>query len=234
MSASQLRDHGCWLYASTDLETNSNAIRSWMGDFKSIKCIGKYAARLGQSLSSSVETFSFNSKDFKEIDDVKVISISGVEYIFTDGIGKISKAKAEQICKKYFNSKYISAFQIRFAGYKGVVAIDNNLSHDSVLEFRPSMKKFYSDKNKLDVINIAGYIPCNLNRQIIIILTALGIADSVFIKLQDLMLNQLNKILIDNNTASNYILKYFKSHYSFGMSSMIGGNLDFTLEPFYR
>jgi RNA-dependent RNA polymerase len=96
------------------------------------------------------------------------------------------------------------------------------------------MNKFSSNKNKLDIINIADYIPCNLNRQIIIILTALGIQDSVFIKLQDLMLNQLNKILIDNNVASNYILKYYKSHYSFGMSNMIGGKLDFTLEPFFR
>jgi hypothetical protein len=28
-----------------------------MGNFEEIKCIGKYAARLGQSLSSSVATF---------------------------------------------------------------------------------------------------------------------------------------------------------------------------------
>ncbi len=234
MSASQLREHGCWMYASTELNIDSNSIRSWMGDFRSIKCIGKYAARLGQSLSSSIETFTCENNYFKEIDDITVKNENGCEYTFTDGIGKISKQKADEICKKYFNSKYISAFQIRFGGYKGVVAIDNNLSDNSVLEFRPSMNKFSSNKNKLDIINIADYIPCNLNRQIIIILTALGIQDSVFIKLQDLMLNQLNKILFDNNVASNYILKYYKSHYSFGMSNMIGGKLDFTLEPFFR
>lgn len=32
-------------------------VTTWMGNFSDIKCIGKYAARLGQSLSSSIETF---------------------------------------------------------------------------------------------------------------------------------------------------------------------------------
>ena len=239
MSASQLREHGCWLYASTDARDDAFSIRDWMGDFSSIRCIGKYTARLGQSLSSSIETLKANDNEFKMIQDVKVKNDEdGYEYCFTDGIGKISKSKAEEICKqiKKFSSKYISAFQIRFAGFKGVVAIDTRMSDkDSFLEFRPSMKKFESVNSKLDVINVADYIPCHLNRQIIIILTALGIKDCVFMRHQDTMLNQLNKFLIDNNTASNYILKFYKSHYSFGMSSMIDkGSLNLTFEPFFR
>ena len=58
-----------------------------MGDFSSINCIGKYAARLGQSLSSSVETFE--TKDFSIIEDIKVKDAAkNTEYCFTDGIGK--------------------------------------------------------------------------------------------------------------------------------------------------
>jgi hypothetical protein len=41
-----------------------NSVHNWMGNFSDIKCIGKYAARLGQSLSSSVETFQTNRFDF--------------------------------------------------------------------------------------------------------------------------------------------------------------------------
>jgi hypothetical protein len=51
-----------------------------MGDFSSIKCIGKLAARLGQSLSTSIATFE--TTDFNIIPDIKV-----GEYNFTDGIG---------------------------------------------------------------------------------------------------------------------------------------------------
>ncbi len=51
-----------------------------MGDFSSIKCIGKLAARLGQSLSTSVATFE--TINFDIIPDIKV-----GEYNFTDGIG---------------------------------------------------------------------------------------------------------------------------------------------------
>ena len=55
-----------------------------MGDFSAIKCVGKYAARLGQSLSSSVATFV--TKEFEIIPDIEVC-FNNVEYIFTDGIG---------------------------------------------------------------------------------------------------------------------------------------------------
>ena len=111
MSSSQMRDHGCWLYAQNGYNITADTIRNWMGNFRDIRCVGKYAARLGQSLSCSIETIQTNN--FKTADDVKRGG-----YCFTDGIGQISKAKAEEICKKYFNSNYISVFQIRFAGFK--------------------------------------------------------------------------------------------------------------------
>lgn len=89
-------------------------------------------------MSSSVETFS--SDLFTIIPDIETYD---GEYCFTDGIGKISKSKANEICEKYFYSEYASAFQIRFAGFKGVVAVDPNLISDQ-LQFRESMKKFDS------------------------------------------------------------------------------------------
>jgi RNA-dependent RNA polymerase len=113
MSSSQLREHGCWLYTSATSLTTPEAIREFMGDLSSIHNVGKYAARLGQSLSSSIETFQAEHSQFTIINDVLV-----GEYNFTDGIGKISGQKAAEISKTYFKDKYISSFQIRFAGFK--------------------------------------------------------------------------------------------------------------------
>ena len=66
---------------------DASKVREWMGDFSEIKCVGKYAARLGQSLSCSVETFT--TDNFTIIPDIKVKNqLTQVEYCFTDGIGK--------------------------------------------------------------------------------------------------------------------------------------------------
>ena len=70
------------------------------------------------------------------------------KYCFTDGIGKISVGKAREICTKYFGGfggqasiKYASTFQIRFAGFKGVLSAWPDLVTDQI-QFRPSMNKF--------------------------------------------------------------------------------------------
>lgn len=42
MSSSQLRDHGCWLMFNDQNNINAATARKWMGDFKDIRCIGKY------------------------------------------------------------------------------------------------------------------------------------------------------------------------------------------------
>lgn len=222
MSSSQLREHGCWLFNSSYM--SPDRVRLWMGDFKGIRSIGKYAARLGQSLSSSIETFE--SRKFSIIEDITV-----QDYCFTDGIGKISVEKAIEISKEFYGREIpASAFQIRFGGFKGVVAIDPNLRNDE-LQFRNSMRKFDSGYSRLDVINLADYIPCFLNRQIILILSSLGIEDSVFHDLQDDMLKNLSNLLIDKLAASLSIMKYYRSMFSDFKHSE---KFSYCLEPFFR
>ena len=229
MSSSQLREHACWLFAKQRAVSAAH-VRAWMGDFSDIKCIGKYAARLGQSLSSSIETFK--SEDFTVIPDMNVRDpLTGVEYCFTDGIGQISKERAIHISEKHYSKKYISAFQIRFAGFKGVVAVNPDL-YGQQLVFRNSMKKFDSGYARLDVLNIADYIPCYLNRQVIIILSSLGVPDSAFINLQDKMLRELSNMLMYKETAASYILKYFRtSGISRAQNSVL---MDYSRDEFFR
>ena len=145
-------------------------------------------------------------------------------------VGKISTEKAAEICKKYYDIPYASAFQIRFAGFKGVVAIDPTLS-GKALQFRPSMKKFESVYNRLDILNIATYIPCYLNRQVIIILSSLGVSDEAFNALHDQALMQLGNMLIENQVASDFIAKYYHNVFT---TSVKCTQLNYTFEPFFR
>jgi RNA-dependent RNA polymerase len=73
------------------------------------------------------------------------------------------------------------------------------------------MHKFESTgHNRLDVLNISDYIPCYLNRQIIIILSSLGICDTVFDTFQDHMIKMMCEMLTNKQIAANYLLKYFR------------------------
>ncbi|WZZ29319.1 hypothetical protein YC2023_012720 [Brassica napus] len=148
-SASQLKSTSTWMFAPID-GVKAADIRSWMGDFGSIKNVAKYAARLGQSFGSSKETLTVEADDVELIPDVEIFS-SGKRYVFSDGIGKISSDFAELVARKCdIEGVSPSVFQIRYGGYKGVVAKDPNSSKK--LSLRSSMRKFHSDHTKLDVL----------------------------------------------------------------------------------
>ncbi|KAI3914603.1 hypothetical protein MKW92_017863 [Papaver armeniacum] len=176
-SASQLRDNSAWMFASKGSLTAAS-IRDWMGDFRKIRNVAKYAARLGQSF----------------IDDVEIES-NGTVYTFSDGIGKISSEFAHKVASKCGLKCTPSAFQIRYGGYKGVVAVDPRSVKK--LYLRPSMRKFKSKVTKLDVLSWSKFQPCFLNRQVISLLSTLGVSDYVFEKMQKEAVDQLDSILTD-------------------------------------
>lgn len=188
-SSSQLRDNSAWLFASTE-NLSANDIRKWMGDFHEIKNVAKYAARLGQSFSSSTETLTVPKDEIEILPDVE----NGTKYVFSDGIGKISADFAKKVAVKCgFKDSTPSAFQIRYGGYKGVVAIDPTSSWK--LSLRKSMCKYASSNIGLDVLACSKYQPCYLNRQVISLLSTLGVKDNVFEKIQREAVDQLDMIL---------------------------------------
>ncbi|RZC80987.1 hypothetical protein C5167_043569 [Papaver somniferum] len=192
-SASQLRDNSAWMFASKGLLTAAS-IRDWMGDFREIRNVAKYAARLGQSFGSSTETLSVSRDEIEKIDDVEIES-NGNVYTFSDGIGKISSEFAHKVASKCGLKCTPSAFQIRYGGYKGVVAVDPRSVKK--LYLRPSMRKFKSKVTKLDVLSWSKFQPCFLNRQVISLLSTLGVNDYVFEKKQQEAVDQLDSILTD-------------------------------------
>ncbi|KZV22426.1 RNA-dependent RNA polymerase 1-like [Dorcoceras hygrometricum] len=193
-SSSQLRDNSVWMFASTS-RRSADDIRQWMGDFRSIRNVAKYAARLGQSFGSSTETLSVGRHEIEKIMDIEAV-YNGMKYVFSDGIGKISSDFARKVASKCgVKGSIPSAFQIRYGGYKGVVAVDP--SSFVKLSLRPSMLKYQSDNTKLDVLAWSKYQPCFLNRQIITLLSTLGIKDYVFEEKQREAVAQLDDILVD-------------------------------------
>ncbi|KAH7839585.1 hypothetical protein Vadar_006011 [Vaccinium darrowii] len=193
-SSSQLRDNSTWMFASRNGLTAAD-IRNWMGDFHQIRNVAKYAARLGQSFSSSTETLSVGRHEIEIIPDVEILR-DGIKYVFSDGIGKISADFARRVAKKCrLKGSTPSAFQIRYGGCKGVVAVDPTSS--TKMSLRPSMCKYKSNNTKLDVLAWSKYQPCFLNRQVITLLSTLGVNDDIFEEKQREAVEQLDTILTD-------------------------------------
>lgn len=193
-SSSQLRENSTWMFASRPGLTATD-IRTWMGDFSEIRNVAKYAARLGQSFSSSTETLSVRRDEIEMIDDI-VRTYEQERYVFSDGIGKISAEFAQNVALKCGLKKFTpSAFQIRYGGFKGVVAVDPTSSKK--LSLRDSMKKYESQNIKLDVLAWSKYQPCFLNRQLVTLLSTLGVKDDVFEEKQREAVSQLDAILVD-------------------------------------
>ncbi|KAK8567430.1 hypothetical protein V6N12_006018 [Hibiscus sabdariffa] len=175
------------------------SLRSWMGDFSKIRNVAKYAARLGQSFSSSTETLSVTKDEINHIPDIEIVK-GGIKYVFSDGIGKISAEFAKKVADKcHLNGHTPSAFQIRIGGFKGVVAVDPTSSWK--LSLRKSMEKYESENTKLDVLSWSKYQPCFLNRQLITLLSTLGVPDRAFEIKQREVVDQLNALLKDSLKA---------------------------------
>ncbi|KAI3921162.1 hypothetical protein MKX01_036141 [Papaver californicum] len=166
----QVQDLMDWMFASKQVGCGlltPASIRDWMGDFHEIRNVAKYAVRLGQSFGSSTETLSVSSDEIESIRDIEIKS-NGTKYTFSDGIGKISSEFAHKVASK--------------CGLKCTP---------------DSMCKFTSEITKLDVLSWSKFQPCFLNRQVITLLSTLGVSDYVVEKKQKEAVDQLDSILTD-------------------------------------
>ena len=197
-SSSQLREHSCWFYNESphfddpDAVPTAEDIRFGFGDLSSIRVPSKYAARMGQTLSSTVGTLTLNENEFVIGED---IYDSEKRYAFSDGVGIMSFALARRVKEKLGINKVHSpsAYQIRFAGAKGVLAVWPSSRTQVIL--RSSMCKFESAHRELEVVSFSKRMPFFLNRQFIAILEGLGVASDVFLEIQRQFLNNLDNCL---------------------------------------
>lgn len=117
-----------------------------------------------------------------DVQEIKDIEYPGNEYCFSDGVGKISSFLARMIATelKLQPGQYPSCFQFRLGGCKGVLTVWPDAKGREVF-IRPSQRKFQVDHNILEVIRWSKPGNASLNRQLIIVLSALGTIDNVFI-----------------------------------------------------
>ncbi|XP_022809817.1 uncharacterized protein LOC111346816 [Stylophora pistillata] len=233
-SNSQLRNHSCWFVGLNSLPEViplPEDIRRWMGDFTNITCVASYMARMGQCFSTSLDAVGFATSEdtyHNEEDDVET---ADRKYCFSDGVGKISEELAAEVVRKIGKSFKPSAFQVRFAGYKGVLALDRRLRGKRAI-FRKSMRKFDSPHRILEVLQTSRPQSVYLNHQVIMLLSNLGVPDKVFIKLQSDMLDKLAGVLVNERDAIQLLGSGAKMGVSYHNVSNAG--IPLTTEPFFK
>lgn len=123
------------------------------------------------------------------IDDIES-EIPGIP--FTDGSGNIHEDLAAEI-NEHYRIKYCTAYQIRIAGYKGVLVLKES-TMKGLVEMRPSMRKFEGKDFNLGIIRCATYSVAYLNRQVIMLLSSLNKQmDHIFMEKQGQAKRMLDK-----------------------------------------
>ncbi|XP_059289899.1 RNA-dependent RNA polymerase 6-like [Lycium ferocissimum] len=199
-SANQLRDRSAWFFAEAP-NIRVPGIINWMGKFSN-RNIAKCAARMGQCFSSTYATVEVlpNEVNF-ELPDVKRNG-----YVFSDGVGMISADLAIEVAEKlHLSVNPPCAYQIRYAGYKGVITCWPAKNDGICLSLRQSMRKFDSNHTTLEICSWTRLQPGFLNRQIITLLSSLDVKDEIFWQMQEEMLSRLDKILEDSDVAFDVI-----------------------------
>ncbi|KAF2703960.1 RdRP-domain-containing protein [Pleomassaria siparia CBS 279.74] len=194
---SQFRENGAFFYAPTSSAT-ADQIRVAMGEFSHIKTVAKFGARLGQCFSTTRFIHNVNVV----IETIPDIERNG--FTFTDGVGKLSRFLAQMAAEELGLQNPFddppSLYQFRLAGCKGVLAIDPSLM-GTTINIRPSQYKFLGHAKGLEVIRASAYATANFNRQLIIVLSTLGVPDHIFIRKQQEMVNYLERATKEQTVA---------------------------------
>lgn len=223
---SQFRENGAYFFSPTE-DMTCEQIRDWMGDFRHIKVVAKYAARLGQCFSTT-RAIGGN------IDITTIEDVERNDYCFTDGVGKISHVLATQIADQLHLSNELvpSIFQFRMGGCKGVLAVSPEVKGQRV-HIRRSQLKFNAVYNGLEIIRWSRNAVATLNRQTITILSSLGVPDNVF---NNMLLEQLsvyNQAMADKSLALEKLAQYSDdNHTTVRIAKMILDGFMDSKEPF--
>ncbi|KZS90023.1 RdRP-domain-containing protein [Sistotremastrum niveocremeum HHB9708] len=203
-SSSSLREHAVWFVHRFKHPilgwVSASTIRQGLGNFsQDIRCPARFAARMAQAFTATDPSITVCSSEWQEIQDVKRHN-----RCFTDGVGTMSGELASRIWESLLRDRHRhsqsipcpSAFQVRIAGYKGVIALDPSLK-GTQLCLRKSMKKFEVESRDLPIEIVQAFkYPGKmfLNRPLIMILEDLGVPMEIFLGLQKRAISALDNI----------------------------------------
>ncbi|KAM7201330.1 RNA-dependent RNA polymerase 1 [Rhypophila sp. PSN 637] len=206
-SHSSLRSHSVWLSAPFMYNERLQIpefIITGLGRFEKIQSPARRAARIGQAFSETPYAVSLD--DFG-IQVVKIKDVERNDRVFSDGVGPMSMEVLEAIHSVIPKSKgYPTCIQFRWAGAKGMLALDPTLTGSQIC-IRPSMEKFHSeDTVNLEICDLAHKpIPLVLNRQLVKILEDMGAPEYWFMDLQEKELERLRMITANPYNTANFL-----------------------------
>lgn len=239
-SASHLRERTCVLY--NEKQDSVEEILAHFGDFDKIQDVAKRAARIGLLFSTAKVACCVPEEKISVVTDVE-----RDKYNFTDGCGFISTESAQQVTDN-LNIENVyegikrpeipSVFQIRIKGCKGVLCHSPTLEEG--LQIRPSMEKFTWKRTGPHPLGIVekGFSRPNefgsLNKQYIMLLSALGIPDKVFLQKQEQYFRELKDITTKPEVAFKYLCASgeFQLAEQFLKTGQINGKIKKSLEHF--
>ena len=194
---SQFREHGAYFFCPLR-HLGVADIRKWMGDFQDIKVVAKYAARLGQCFST---TRAINGS---RVDMIEIPDIRNGKSLFTDGVGKMSKFLAQlaasEVGVHMSTGEPPSVFQFRLGGAKGVLAVSSDAKMREI-HIRNSQYKFHAIHSGLEIIRWSQFSAAHLNRQLIVVLSALQVPTTVFVNMLKKQLSNLAQAMTDEKMA---------------------------------
>ncbi|KIX06479.1 uncharacterized protein Z518_04455 [Rhinocladiella mackenziei CBS 650.93] len=228
---SQLREHGAYFFASIrNPHIDADSIRESMGNFDREKVVAKRAARMGQCFSTTKPVSWVSRRSWKK-DPIPDI-IEG-QYNFSDGIGIISGLAANIVSTSLGRKgRTPSAFQFRLGGCKGVLAVDPNRKGNDI-RMRPSQYKFDCESDELEIIRVSEFWQPFLNRQLILVLSDLGVPDKVFLRKQQECIRALDRAMVDDAAALRSLRENVDPNLmTLNIATMIENGFRQTNEPF--
>ncbi|RPD55108.1 RdRP-domain-containing protein [Lentinus tigrinus ALCF2SS1-7] len=208
---------GRLVFFREDEEWNIERLLARFGDLPSVyfkSGYGKYAARLGLSFSSTVESLDIPHPMALQIPDLTAPDGS----LYSDGCGMIRDSFAAQLCAKHDLPSDTTVFQVRRGGIKGLLVRYPDAQFDALcgtradsdvaplIAYRPSMYKYDGGPTVLELNNYnSSPAAARLNVQLVVLLLTLGVSPSVFQRLLQDQLDLIDNILTDRAKALAYI-----------------------------
>ena len=226
---SQFRENGAYFFAPHPA-LSTEKIRDWMGLFSEIETVPMYASRLGQCFSTT-RAICGSNVNLKELADIQRNGFN-----FTDGVGRISPFLAQLAANELGIMQHSpdppSVFQIRLGGCKGILALSPT-SRGRDIHIRPSQYKFAAKHEGLEIVRWSQYACANLNRQLILIMSALGVPDNVFVQKMRSQLSKLERAMKDEKTALSILQKDIdQNQMTLTIAGMILDGFQRSEEPF--
>jgi RNA-dependent RNA polymerase len=201
-TSSQVRHASAWFLDVQNSGMTIESVLSCIGNASNIQCVGHYASALGQALSSTFQCKELlKDQVFIEQD----IYSDDKKFNFTNGSGMICEEFANEIAQSLNLRSKPSAFQVRYKGFKGMLQVSKSAAHQNKVIFRKSMLKFDGNGSNLEVCSFALGNRCFLNRQIIVLLTALGICDRLILDRYNEHVSLLLNARKDSTSALNFL-----------------------------